>query len=155
MARYRSARRDLVWAGLAVALLGLVVAAYAVTGERIYHITWAPVFVLGALVALAGAGVAAWGRTGARTEAEPLLPLRGEDERPPPEAGGPEAAGAEPEPEPPAAGDLDDSSGPREVVVIDCPDCGERFREEGVRPFRAQCPECGLLGRIPETPPEV
>jgi hypothetical protein len=144
MARYASARRDLVWAGLGITALGLVLAAYAVTGDRIYDLTWAPIFVLGAAVALAGAGVAAWGRTGARTRAEPLLPLEDEEQ---------EEDEGEAEPEPAPAGDLDDTSGPREVVVIDCPECGTRFREEGVRPFRAGCPDCGLLGRIPAEPP--
>lgn len=165
MARYRSARRELVWGGLALAFLGLVVATYSVTGERIYDITWAPIFVLGAGAALAGAAVAAYGRAGPRTQAEPLLPLRAEPaKQEAPEAaetagaaGNPEADADAPEaPDPPpapTAAELDSHDGPREVVVIDCPDCGHRFREEGVRPFRAWCPECGLPGRIPEDPP--
>lgn len=156
MARYRSARRELVWGGLALAFLGLVLATYSVTGERIYDITWAPIFVLGAGAALAGAAVAAYGRAGPKTRAEPLLPLRerpsdeveretaADEQEEPPEADAPPA---------PTAAELDSHDGPREVVVIDCPDCGHRFREEGVRPFRAQCPECGLPGRIPEDPP--
>lgn len=167
MARYRSARRELVWGGLALALLGLVVAAYSVTGERIYDITWAPVFVLGTAAALAGAAVAAYGRAGPRTQAEPLLPHRGNPVGDPTGKGGAdadEAAGAEADtgvseapaadpPPAPTAAELDSHDGPREVVVIDCPDCGHRFRDEGVRPFRARCPECGLPGRIPADPP--
>lgn len=145
MARYRSARRDMVWGGLAVLGLGLVVAAYAVTGDRIYDIVYAPVFLLGSAVALAGAAVAAWGRTGPRTQAEPLLPLR-EDQRAE-AAPDPDALEADPEQA------LEDTSGPREVVVLDCPDCGTRFRDEGVRPFRADCPDCGFPGRVPEAAP--
>lgn len=153
MARYRSARRELVWGGLALALLGLVVAVYAVTGDRIYHITWAPIFVAGGILALAGAAVAAYGRAGPRTQAEPLLPLREEQVADAAAADGADETGPGATTTAPAASE--DREGPREVVVIDCPDCGERFREEGVRPFQATCPECGLPGRIPEDPPAV
>lgn len=168
MARYRSARRDLVWGGLALAFLGLVVAAYSVTGDRIYDIAWAPVFLVAALAALAGGAVAAYGRAGPRTRAEPLLPLRDEaahardgaeavaSTEPGAGGGSGDGTGAGAAGGPAAAanpGHDGGGEGQREVVVIDCPDCGHRFREEGVRPFQARCPDCGLPGRIPAEPP--
>ena len=51
-----------VWAGLGLAAVGLLVAAYAYTGTRVYDITFAFVAVVGGLLALAGILTAAWGR---------------------------------------------------------------------------------------------
>lgn len=51
-----------VWAGLGLAAVGLLLAAYAYTGTRIYDITFAFVAVAGGLLALAGILTAAWGR---------------------------------------------------------------------------------------------
>lgn len=52
-----------VWAGLGLALVGLLVAMYAYTGTRVYDITFALVALVGGLLALAGILTAAWGRS--------------------------------------------------------------------------------------------
>lgn len=51
-----------VWIGLGLAGVGLLVAAYAYTGTRVYDITFALVAILGGLLALGGILTAAWGR---------------------------------------------------------------------------------------------
>lgn len=52
-----------VWIGLGLAVVGLVVATYAYTGARVYEIGFAFVALFGAILALAGILVAAWGRS--------------------------------------------------------------------------------------------
>lgn len=52
-----------VWVGLALAVVGLLLATYAYTGARVYSIAFAFVALSGALLALAGILVAAWGRS--------------------------------------------------------------------------------------------
>lgn len=51
-----------VWVGLGLAAAGLLVAAYAYTGTRVYDIVFALVAILGGLLALGGILTAAWGR---------------------------------------------------------------------------------------------
>ena len=51
-----------VWVGLGLAAGGLLVAAYAYTGTRVYDITFAAVALLGGVLALGGILTAAWGR---------------------------------------------------------------------------------------------
>lgn len=51
-----------VWVGLGLAALGLLLAAYAYTGTRVYDITFAFVAILGGALALGGILTAAWGR---------------------------------------------------------------------------------------------
>ena len=51
-----------VWVGLGLAAVGLLVAAYAYTGTRVYDITFAFVAALGGVLALGGILTAAWGR---------------------------------------------------------------------------------------------
>lgn len=52
-----------VWVGLALAVGGLLVATYAYTGARVYEVAFAFVALGGAIMALAGILVAAWGRS--------------------------------------------------------------------------------------------
>lgn len=52
-----------VWVGLALAVVGLLFAVYAYTGARVYDVRFAIVAIVGALLALAGIFVAAWGRS--------------------------------------------------------------------------------------------
>lgn len=52
-----------VYVGLALAVVGLLLAMYAYTGTRVYDIVFAFVAVGGAVVALAGILLAAWGRS--------------------------------------------------------------------------------------------
>lgn len=51
-----------VWAGLGLALVGLLLAIYAYTGTRVYDVTYALVAVVGGALALSGILIAAWGR---------------------------------------------------------------------------------------------
>lgn len=52
-----------VYAGLALASVGLLVAIWAYTGTRVYEIMYAIVAGIGGVLALAGILVAAWGRS--------------------------------------------------------------------------------------------
>ena len=52
-----------VWTGLALAVVGLLLAVFAYTGSRVYEITYAFVALAGAFLALAGIFTAAWGRS--------------------------------------------------------------------------------------------
>lgn len=52
-----------VYSGLALAVVGLLLATYAYTGTRVYSIGFAFVAALGGLLALAGILTAAWGRS--------------------------------------------------------------------------------------------
>lgn len=52
-----------VYVGLALAVVGLLLAMYAYTGTRVYDIVFAFVAIGGAVVALAGILLAAWGRS--------------------------------------------------------------------------------------------
>jgi hypothetical protein len=52
-----------VYAGLALAVVGLLVALYAYTGTRVYEIGFALTALLGGLLALIGISTAAWGRS--------------------------------------------------------------------------------------------
>ncbi|HVM44543.1 MAG TPA: hypothetical protein VM582_01310 [Candidatus Thermoplasmatota archaeon] len=52
-----------VWIGLALATIGLLLAVFAYTGGRVYDITYAFVALGGAVLALAGILVSAWGRS--------------------------------------------------------------------------------------------
>lgn len=52
-----------VYAGLALASVGLLVAIWAYTGTRVYEIVYAVVAAIGGVLALAGILVAAWGRS--------------------------------------------------------------------------------------------
>lgn len=52
-----------VWIGLALAVVGLLLATFAYTGARVYDILFAFIALLGAFLALAGILVAAWGRS--------------------------------------------------------------------------------------------
>lgn len=52
-----------VWLGLGLAAIGLLVATYAYTGARVYEVLYAFVALGGALLALAGILLAAWGRS--------------------------------------------------------------------------------------------
>lgn len=38
------------------------------------------------------------------------------------------------------------AQGPREWVRMECPNCGNTFESEGVRPFTAVCPHCSSSG---------
>lgn len=51
-----------VWIGLALSVVGLLLAVYAYTGARVYSIAYAFVALAGGLLALTGILVAAWGR---------------------------------------------------------------------------------------------
>lgn len=51
-----------VWVGLALASVGLLVALYAYTGDRIYDVAFFFVALAGGFLALTGILVAAWGR---------------------------------------------------------------------------------------------
>lgn len=52
-----------VWVGLALAVVGLLLATFAYTGTRVYDIAFAFVALAGGLLALAGILAAAWGRS--------------------------------------------------------------------------------------------
>lgn len=52
-----------VWLGLGLAVIGLLVATYAYTGARVYEIGFAFAALGGAILALAGILMAAWGRS--------------------------------------------------------------------------------------------
>lgn len=52
-----------VWVGLALAVVGLLVATFAYTGTRVYDIAFAFTALAGGLLALAGILTAAWGRS--------------------------------------------------------------------------------------------
>lgn len=52
-----------VYAGLALAVVGLLVAAYAYTGTRIYNVVYAAIALVGGLLAFVGILTAAWGRS--------------------------------------------------------------------------------------------
>lgn len=52
-----------VWAGLALATIGLLVAMFAYTGSRVYDIVFAFIALGGGVLALAGILTAAWGRS--------------------------------------------------------------------------------------------
>lgn len=131
MARYRTARPRLLWGGLGVAVVGLVVAAFAITGSRVYYLTFLPVFLAGVVLAVAGAAVAAYGRVGPTTKAEPLVPV-----------------GQDPDP-------VGEKKGPRLRANVACASCGTVFDVEGRRPLRATCPRCGQVGELPLDPGAV
>lgn len=61
-ARRAPATHPTVYAGLSLAAAGLLVAAYAYTGSRVYDGTFAFVALVGGVLALAGILVSAWGR---------------------------------------------------------------------------------------------
>ncbi len=126
MARYRTQHPVLLWSGLTVAVLGLLLAVYAVTGTRKFHLAFFPVLLLGILTAVVGGAVAAYGRVAPTTRAEPLIPV--DDDEP------------EPEPEPDA---------PVVMADVRCIRCDEEFTVEGQRPLHATCPNCGQAGRLP------
>lgn len=204
-----------VYVGLALAVMGLLVAMYAYTGTRVYDIVFAFIALAGALLALAGILVAAWGRSimaarasrsrravireDALSLAKPVaasdapassetlptiatppekkrfsfpIPKRAKKEDKREGSPGavfafkrrePAAAPAESARAPPAA---DDPRSPgfaaalpaetASVSLVDrptratlrCPQCGNQFVAEGVRPFSATCPTCGFASTI-------
>ncbi|HUR69001.1 MAG TPA: hypothetical protein VM370_07115 [Candidatus Thermoplasmatota archaeon] len=192
-----------VWAGLALAAVGLLVAIFAYTGTRVYDIAFAFAAMAGALLALAGILVAAWGRSimasrasrsrrtlmtqdalalakpvavrGSEelpTVAEPSekkrfsfsMPKRARKEERPADTAAlfafkrkaaPEPARAADDPRHPdvAARLAEEPSiaaqAPKPVrATLKCPQCGNTFTAEGVRPFTASCQQCGFASTV-------
>jgi hypothetical protein len=61
--RAQPATHITVWIGLALSIVGLLIAMYAYSGTRVYDIGYAYVAVAGGVVAMAGILVSAWGRS--------------------------------------------------------------------------------------------
>lgn len=183
-----------VWAGLGLAIAGLLVSVYAYTGARVYDIAFFFVAIGGGVLALAGILAAAWGRalgSSRRKRAEKAVrfgapataeagPERPAEKPAPPTVAAPAEKrsilarlvpkGAPKEPAAPAkpvfafkrrgAPVAEAGNGSAAVAVqaspvpvlerltIACPECGETFSAEGIRPFNASCPKCSFSAEV-------
>lgn len=133
--------------GVAALVVGLFVALYGYTGERIYSLPWFYVAVLGVAIGVFGISYIGYDRA-IRPELE-RRKARGLPPPPPfkeraktlledmPPLGSPRTTGS-----PAALARL-------ERVRMSCPGCAHVFSAEGSRPFDVACPRCGLEGVIP------
>lgn len=150
MARTTTARGFPRWTfGLAAALLGLLLALFAYTGERVYQLAWFYVALVG--FALGAAGILFLGYD--RAIAPELARRRARGLPPPPPFK--ERARSLLEEDPALAAvtvPKPSSAAPRgrvERVRMSCPSCAHVFSAEGVRPLDVSCPRCGLEGVLP------
>lgn len=138
------------WAlGLAALVVGLFVALYAYTGERIYSLPWFYVAVLGVAVGIFGISYIGYDRA-----IRPELERRKARGLPPPPPFKERAKTLLEDAEPltlpkKPAGASSAASARMERVRMSCPSCSHVFHAEGVRPFDVACPRCGLEGVIP------
>lgn len=138
------------WAvGLAALVVGLFVALYGYTGERIYSLGWFYVALLGVLLGVAGISYIGYDRA-----IRPELERRQARGLPPPPPFKERAKTFIQDPEPLALpGKSSSASAPSkaktERVRMSCPGCSHVFSAEGARPFDVACPRCGLEGVIP------
>ncbi|MFA5860578.1 MAG: hypothetical protein WDA16_02680 [Candidatus Thermoplasmatota archaeon] len=131
-----------VWIGLGLAAVGLLVAMFAYSGTRVYDITYAIIAVVGAVVALAGILLAAWGRAVMSARAQrSRRAFTHEDSLTLTEGVGAPPTVAEPPSKKRFAFKKVDKA-PLERLQLECPECNTRFQAEGRRPFVAKCPAC-------------